>query len=744
MKVPKYYVTTYNRREKANSLKFKENTQPRITFFKNKDNFLRTFSLYNPDEEYVMKLKYFKMSNSQNRKKENKELSFYNINKTLKFPNLIKKNKDNPESYNEKKLLLNQLTLRKNIFDKKKDMNYNNQTYDHRYESNFDENKKEKERKEIEQKILKLKLLITSLSEQLSTTINEIDSLKLDVDVVKNFRTYILLDNNIKNININKDNNNEKNNTDEKKNVTEGNEEELKKPELKKNEKEDNKFKLDLLILSKSKLANKIKQEKIEKIAILEEKRLSLLNKINICEKELKKFRILHSNVKKELLLHYHLLLKDGKDTRKEGLVWIIQAIWNLKSNVMLSYIPKFLDEKLIIFIFKYASNLNKVKKLEKNLKDLTLKLKIKKEELNEKMMIKKSEIENSREDNNDENNDNDNDNESDDNENNDDENNDNENNYENENSDVNQNNNDNENNYENNNENNNESDNESNIDNKNDNNSKEFNKLNNFKTINKSNKSKKFEDNNINKNIKKNNSESSISEEKFQIRKIFKNDNNIDRINLTEKNISNLSNFKDFYESNKFQETFKTSIYNNTNKEINQNYYSNYLQGDNSRNVFLNYDKLKPKNTKNTFCQMSTHFMKSIFNKKLMKKGGQFMENEEKKIKLKDYESFYNTKMEYIDQSTIEIFNECKKAEKIFVKFKNETEKMVKNELNRVSRCFYLDNYGEKFNVDQKTVISAIVGEDNAMDELFKQKKEEKKYFKILNELRNGRGLMK
>ena len=483
MKVPKYYVTSYNRREKANSLKFKENTQPRITFFKNKDNFLRTFSLYNPDEEYVMKLKYFKMNNSQNRKKENKELSFYNINKTLKFPNLIKKNKDTPESYNEKKLLLNQLTLRKNIFDKKKDMNYNNQTYDHRYESNFDENKKEKERKEIEQKILKLKLLITSLSEQLSTTINEIDSLKLDVDVVKNFRTYILLDNNIKNININKDNNNEKNNTDEKKNVTEGNEEELKKPELKKNEKEDNKFKLDLLILSKSKLANKIKQEKIEKIAILEEKRLSLLNKINLCEKELKKFRILHSNVKKELLLHYHLLLKDGKDTRKEGLVWIIQAIWNLKSNVMLSYLPKFLDEKIITFIFKYASKINTIKKLEKNLKELTLKLKIKKEELRIKMTNKKNKkgsyIENNNDQNNDEKNSND------------------------ESDDV----------Y-----------NESNTENEDSNKEhKKFNLYNQKAKTVKAVKFKKFELRNINNSIDDNNSKCSIPEEKFEIRKIFK-----------------------------------------------------------------------------------------------------------------------------------------------------------------------------------------------------------------------------
>ena len=60
----------------------------------------------------------------------------------------------------------------------------------------FKENQLEKERKEIEKKIIKLKEMIKSLSNELSTTIQEIDNLKLDVDVMQNFRSYNLFNNN--------------------------------------------------------------------------------------------------------------------------------------------------------------------------------------------------------------------------------------------------------------------------------------------------------------------------------------------------------------------------------------------------------------------------------------------------------------------------------------------------------------------------------------------------------------------
>lgn len=60
-------------------------------------------------------------------------------------------------------------------------------------------------------------------------------------------------------------------------------------------------------------------------------------------------------NNKNKLLLHYHLLLREGKDTRNEGLVWIIKSIWNLGENVIMSYMPDYLDEICIDFLFSIA-----------------------------------------------------------------------------------------------------------------------------------------------------------------------------------------------------------------------------------------------------------------------------------------------------------------------------------------------------------------------------------------------------
>lgn len=59
--------------------------------------------------------------------------------------------------------------------------------------------------------------------------------------------------------------------------------------------------------------------------------------------------------IKSELVVYYHKLLSEGKDTRKEGLVWIIREIWNLNARVQVSYFPRFLDDKAIKYLFKVS-----------------------------------------------------------------------------------------------------------------------------------------------------------------------------------------------------------------------------------------------------------------------------------------------------------------------------------------------------------------------------------------------------
>lgn len=78
------------------------------------------------------------------------------------------------------------------------------------------------------------------------------------------------------------------------------------------------------------------------------------------------------------LINHYHKLLLDGKDTRTEGLVWIIKAIYLLGYDVITSYMPDFLDENAVAYIFinaqlsmKVQENYDNISYLKEELKSL-------------------------------------------------------------------------------------------------------------------------------------------------------------------------------------------------------------------------------------------------------------------------------------------------------------------------------------------------------------------------------------
>lgn len=76
------------------------------------------------------------------------------------------------------------------------------------------------------------------------------------------------------------------------------------------------------------------------------------------------------------LFLHYHKLLSSGKDTRSEGLIWIIKKIWLLKKDILMSYMPKYLDEKIINYLFQTAHKemeLHHIDTLMKDIKEVIL-----------------------------------------------------------------------------------------------------------------------------------------------------------------------------------------------------------------------------------------------------------------------------------------------------------------------------------------------------------------------------------
>lgn len=74
------------------------------------------------------------------------------------------------------------------------------------------------------------------------------------------------------------------------------------------------------------------------------------------------------SQKKKLLLLHYHKLLLEGRDTRNDGLSWIVKAIWNLGKNVIPAFLPRFFDPELIKFLFAYTKDLLKYEEIKKEI----------------------------------------------------------------------------------------------------------------------------------------------------------------------------------------------------------------------------------------------------------------------------------------------------------------------------------------------------------------------------------------
>ena len=78
-----------------------------------------------------------------------------------------------------------------------------------------------------------------------------------------------------------------------------------------------------------------------------------LVKKLDEIKNKLKENQSEYKEIKAELFLHYLNILKEGKDSRKDGIIWIIKAIWGLGYDILFSYLPIFLDDKSISFIFK-------------------------------------------------------------------------------------------------------------------------------------------------------------------------------------------------------------------------------------------------------------------------------------------------------------------------------------------------------------------------------------------------------
>ena len=112
---------------------------------------------------------------------------------------------------------------------------------------------------------------------------------------------------------------------------------------------------LELLFLRASQSRSKKIKEYKSKLPPKQNKKKEIILEIKEQNRKIEKLRY-QKNIKvDQLYSHYLKILKEGKDTRSEGLAWIIREIYNLGKEIIMSYLPDFIDEMGIRFIFKQA-----------------------------------------------------------------------------------------------------------------------------------------------------------------------------------------------------------------------------------------------------------------------------------------------------------------------------------------------------------------------------------------------------
>ncbi len=231
---------------------------------------------------------------------------------------------------------------------------------------------KEKEIKDellaLKQKIEKLKEEKENYKNQITRLINKIDENEIFLDVIKSY--------NNSNTNILNDFNNGRRISTSK----------LKKTPSLSFIKADFKRKKNNLISNLQRefeLNQKRKNKFINDILSNKENIKNLKEKIIEIKEELNDLKLKFNHDKKKLLNHYHYLFFEGIDTREEGLIWIILSIWDLDEDVNMDFIPNFLDEKAIEFLFIMANKKNSLLKVEKNIEKFLLKNKMIKDTVN-------------------------------------------------------------------------------------------------------------------------------------------------------------------------------------------------------------------------------------------------------------------------------------------------------------------------------------------------------------------------
>ncbi len=217
------------------------------------------------------------------------------------------------------------------------------------------ETKLENRRKELLEKLSDSKTQQLELIQQLNLNQKEIESLKAEIEVLENYNKFIDGYGGVSN---------------------------LKKVELLRSIKKPTTDSKEVLFHA----ASQLQKEVIQRDKDLQELKKEIENKKAVREQlkqtnqavkdDIKKYKEEMETIRNKLMLHYHMLLNEGVETRQEGLVWFIKAIWNLGHNVIMSYMPNYLDERSIDFFFSIAHKDYELIKMRNEIEDIKRKLK--------------------------------------------------------------------------------------------------------------------------------------------------------------------------------------------------------------------------------------------------------------------------------------------------------------------------------------------------------------------------------
>ena len=321
-------------------------------------------------------------------------------NETDFFANLFPKGNIEINVMNEEELLTgsennktNKVNLPKiknitidTILESEKRLNLNKKISMRNMANNHLEKEMHDNLKEIKTKINDLQNRKIELYKNFDLKTKQIKDIHFNLDVLKIGKSETTL-NNILDLNINTLSTNKK---EDSKNMTNSsigtnperkeikNQKQLLKPLFGKNKYEDKIQGLKMLYLAKKENEEK-KAENERKLIKLKEENEKISKEVKEIRNELIELKLKENDYEQKLMSHYEGLLYQGRDTRNDGLIWIIKSMWKLGKNVPMQYIPSFLDFRAIEFLFKLANKSieleNNKNLLNKTKKDLTYKI---------------------------------------------------------------------------------------------------------------------------------------------------------------------------------------------------------------------------------------------------------------------------------------------------------------------------------------------------------------------------------